>query len=410
MVMNFGKKLITSFAILLTLVLIASGQALAQDDPEVVSASPSSAIQGSYDLDVEIIGSNFGRGAEVQFLEARKGDEYGPEAKGIFVKKVKVMGSSKLIVTIDVVDSPDSYVGDTDIAVFMTRSRKGKGTTLFKVEAKPGQGQGTFTSVWIEAEYYEFDETGTTEPIEYASPYVGPGHPWTWSGERQQFFGQYAYDFDTWYANDLDSIPRLCEVTDSGNPPSGGRYDCFDGAGSAEWNHGGLVSIPLKGIVWHDMTVAKNGRPKEEPGFCSLLNTMGINEEYLEFGATRYSILFSDGCPDAAGACPIKVFTLSYSGDTPAYGEVYLHPFHDLADLDPPLPDIGRMPLTGYVTSDPVMPAEKGELNVFTMDQDLLIGKFSISFYALTNGALVATCETDEYWDSNIRLRTTPVR
>jgi len=53
---------------------------------------------------------------------------------GITVKKVVARGSKKLIATIDVADN--ATVADFDIAVTLSDGRKGKGTTLFKVQVK----------------------------------------------------------------------------------------------------------------------------------------------------------------------------------------------------------------------------------------------------------------------------------
>jgi len=129
--MNFRHILVSLVTVLLLSVLIGTGAASAQDDPVVDSATPSSAIQGTYDLNVEIVGRNFGRGAEVSFHEPYPHPNiYGPLAHGIVVKNVRAKGSTRLIVTLNV--AIDAYVGDTDIQV-LYQGRKGKGTTLFKV-------------------------------------------------------------------------------------------------------------------------------------------------------------------------------------------------------------------------------------------------------------------------------------
>ena len=139
--MNFRISLIAGIMLLPVLGFTGTGLVFAQDDPVVDSATPSSAIQDTYDLVVEIAGSNFGRGAEVRFLETKTEND----ASGIHVKNVKAKGSSKLIVTLDI--DADSYVGATDIEV-MFRGRKGKGTTKFAVQAKPNQTTVTCSEVF----------------------------------------------------------------------------------------------------------------------------------------------------------------------------------------------------------------------------------------------------------------------
>jgi hypothetical protein len=115
---------------LFVLGFLANGNLLAQDDLVVVSlASPSSAIQGTFDLNVEITGENFAKGAKVRFLRPGSVEDWGD----IIVNKVRVKGSGKLTANIDV--TFDSVDVDFDIEVELLGGRKGKGTTLFKVES-----------------------------------------------------------------------------------------------------------------------------------------------------------------------------------------------------------------------------------------------------------------------------------
>jgi hypothetical protein len=96
---------------------------------QVNSANPSSAEQGTVDLDVEISGSGFDRSADVKFFPTGTSDP-----GGINVKKVKVRGSKKIIATIDV--DPEAVVDDFDIEISLLRGRRGRGTTLFSVKKK----------------------------------------------------------------------------------------------------------------------------------------------------------------------------------------------------------------------------------------------------------------------------------
>ncbi len=105
---------------------------------QVNSADPSSAQQGTVDLEVEIKGSGFDNSAAVDFFVTGT-----TNPGGIIVKKVKVRGPKKIIVTIDVDSLAD--VDDFDIVVQLSRGRNGKGTTLFRVLKKGSSGLNTTT-------------------------------------------------------------------------------------------------------------------------------------------------------------------------------------------------------------------------------------------------------------------------
>ena len=93
---------------------------------QVNSADPSSALQGTIDLNVEINGSGFDNSAAVDFFVTGT-----TNPGGITVKKVKVRGPKKIIVTIDVDSLADA--DDFDIEVRLSSGRNGKGTTVFRV-------------------------------------------------------------------------------------------------------------------------------------------------------------------------------------------------------------------------------------------------------------------------------------
>ncbi len=115
------------FLFLLGFAVMATSQA---QDVQVNSADPSSAVQGTIDLDVEIAGSGFDNSAVVDFFVTGT-----TNPGGITVKKVKTRGSKKIIATINVADT--ATVVDFDIEVSLSSGRKGKGTTLFSVKMKP---------------------------------------------------------------------------------------------------------------------------------------------------------------------------------------------------------------------------------------------------------------------------------
>ena len=125
--MNAGRKLWVALFALVVLALGPVGTAWAQ--VKVTAADPSSATQGTTSLDVSISGSGFDSTAQVQFLVTGTAD-----TGGIFVKKVVVRSSRKLVATIDVADT--AVVNKFDIEVTLSGDRKGKGTTLFTVLRK----------------------------------------------------------------------------------------------------------------------------------------------------------------------------------------------------------------------------------------------------------------------------------
>jgi hypothetical protein len=95
----------------------------------VTAADPPSAVQGTLSLDVTVSGSGFDNSAAVKFYVTGT-----TNTGGIVVKNVNVRSSKSLIATIDVTDT--AIVNKFDIEVALTSGRKGKGTTLFSVQAK----------------------------------------------------------------------------------------------------------------------------------------------------------------------------------------------------------------------------------------------------------------------------------
>jgi len=424
---NSSRHLMIAIALLL-LGAAGPGLLLAKGPPTtgditVVSATPDFAEQGEQNKGIVLAGTNFPTYSKIKFPKDDLLCEGVDSDVTLVQEVVKRTSSTTLEFNINVPVTAE--LGYYDICVYETdrfgtlSGRKGKGTTkLFTVKEKGNPNEGVFTPVEITAEIHEVD---VTDAVEYASPYTGETHPWTGSseqlgGKRQSFFEyEGAYNFDFWDDNELFEVPRRCQAGYAGNPPTGGRYDCF-GPDDEVLNHGGLISIPLSCMTWVNVTYSKNGDLIDDQGFCALLDEMSgewsngecVNSDFLEFGATRYSVWFHDGCPNEYGKCPIEVRMLSYSGSggRNSGGNVQLHPFHDLPDR---MPDIGRMPLTGFVYGMPDMEGlDADELNVFTLPQDLRIGKFRISFYAVKNGSLVATCETELPEQVEIRIKTTP--
>jgi hypothetical protein len=103
--------------------------AFANAQVTVTAADPSSAVQGTVELDVAVSGSGFDKTATVKFLVTGT-----TQTGGITVKKVNVRNPKSLIATIAVADT--AVVDKFDIEVALSSGRKGKGTTLFTVQPK----------------------------------------------------------------------------------------------------------------------------------------------------------------------------------------------------------------------------------------------------------------------------------
>jgi hypothetical protein len=112
---------------LLALWLAPFGAAYAQ--VKVTAATPSSTYQGT-SLDVVVSGSGFDRTAKAQYFVSGS-----TNPGGISVTNVKFIDSTSLITTIAVSDT--ATLANFDIQVTLESGRKGKGTTLFAVKAKP---------------------------------------------------------------------------------------------------------------------------------------------------------------------------------------------------------------------------------------------------------------------------------
>jgi hypothetical protein len=126
--MNAWKRITVACLSLLVLGLAPIGAAFAQ--VKVTAATPSSTYQGTTSLDVIVSGSAFDRTAKVQYFVSGTTNPGGITVRGITFKS-----STELVTTIDVADTAD--LTSFDIVVTLDSGRKGKGTTLFSVRAKP---------------------------------------------------------------------------------------------------------------------------------------------------------------------------------------------------------------------------------------------------------------------------------
>jgi hypothetical protein len=126
--MTSWKRIVLACVSLLVMAVAPVGVALAQ--VKVTAATPASAFQGTIALDVVVSGSGFNSSAKVQYFVSGT-----TNPGGITVRKVTFRSSSELVTTIDVAATAD--LASFDIVVSLDSGRKGKGTTLFSVKAKP---------------------------------------------------------------------------------------------------------------------------------------------------------------------------------------------------------------------------------------------------------------------------------
>ena len=128
--MNAWKsKVIACFA----LAVLGLAPAVAAPPVTVSLATPPSAEQGTIALDVVVNGNGFNASARVDYFVTGTNN-----AGGITVRKVVFRNSKELVTTIDVAETAD--LANFDIQVMLDDGRKGKGTSLFKVTVKPGNG------------------------------------------------------------------------------------------------------------------------------------------------------------------------------------------------------------------------------------------------------------------------------
>jgi len=395
---------------------------------KVNSANPPEAEQNTSGLAVTISGSGFdtspGAVTAVNFL-LPCATESCSDSGGVAVTGFSVSSSSEIVATINV--APEAAVEYRDIEVQMTRGRGGKGTTLFKVWSSDGcdrdgdgwsrdnascdssgyagidcddqdpdvqacappGGSGTFTEVNIRVGFFD---PATADLLEDASPWV--------KDATSHEFGDGWINWDNNTLTD-DDLPRPCRVLQvQMNGEGAGRYDCFeDASNGSQWPHGGQVSIPISGMQWQQSPPPRRGWKNPE-----LCDELLFQFDDLTFGATRYQVLFTDGCTDAS--CPMHVSMSSYSGASGDSGVVQLHDFHDLAGY----PDIGRIKIFAIVDQDSIVfpPTSSDELNVFAAPQELEIEQIQVSFESVKSGALVAICETAPGAVSGLEFWTWP--
>jgi len=255
--MKIRQKNILAIPLVLIVSLMVMVNVQAQE-VQVNSADPASAEQATVNLDVTVAGKGFDNSAAVRFLITDTED-----LGGIIVNSVRVRGSKKLIANIDV--GSEAAVDDFDIEVVMLGGRKGKGTTLFAVKAKP--------------------ETLPATEVDNDAGYDLAG-PMT----------------------ELSS--RLCMVSPLQPTTGTGTYECEIGETLT-------LTIAGGGNNWQKEPAGRKGG---DGRYCDHLNSLVS----FDLKPTRYWYK-NFGC--AEGVCEIKIGQWAFRGDTAPWPDA--HPFHD---------------------------------------------------------------------------------
>src|SRR6266576_537115 len=123
--------LISMSAALLFLTLGGAVSSAQAQQIQVTAAVPSSAAQGTINLNVKVTGKGFKNGANAKWFVTGTTDP-----GGVTVNSTTFVNSGELTANITVADT--ATIANFDIAVTNTDGRGGKGTELFAVTAKGG--------------------------------------------------------------------------------------------------------------------------------------------------------------------------------------------------------------------------------------------------------------------------------
>ncbi len=175
--------------LILAVVGTGSPPFLAAQDIVVESADPPAAEQGTVNLDVEIKGSGFERGAAAKFFVS--GTDF-TDPGGITVNSTTFKGRARLIANITVAEG--ATISKFDIQV-QSNGRIGKGIELFQVNAKTNQAVGEEIPVTVtfrDCTGFAFGVGLTDEPC-LADPYDGDGDGSVYFKDRLRSDGMGSY-------------------------------------------------------------------------------------------------------------------------------------------------------------------------------------------------------------------------
>jgi len=145
----------TSILIALCFMLFAMTAVTAQAQIQVTASDPSSAAQGTINLNVKVTGKGFKNGAKAGWFVTGTTDP-----GGITVNSTVFVSSTEVDANITVSDT--AVIANFDIAVTNPDGRGGKGTELFAVTAKGQTSCGTDITNLSISVYKYTDATNTT--------------------------------------------------------------------------------------------------------------------------------------------------------------------------------------------------------------------------------------------------------
>ena len=284
-----------------TFVLIVWAGLVQAQAVTVDSVVPSSAEQGTVGLEVEISGNGFDSSAAVDFFVTGT-----TSPGGITVKSIKVRGSRKIIATIDV--DLAAFVADFDIEVRLSNGRKGKGTTLFKVQAKANAKPSD-----------EYTSTGTG--VQFISPSDVAGFDYHIVGTAE------GEDIIAGSGRDLIE--------------GGGSRDYIYARSNDDVVHGGEGGDILEGGEGNDVLYGEEGEDYLAGGLGTDVLDGGIGFDFLDFSLGRfdgsaYELDVFDGgadldairfgySPEVVGVVvDLALSTYSATADTPDLGIVQI--------------------------------------------------------------------------------------
>lgn len=225
--MNACKRITLACLSLLVLGLAPIGAAFAQ--VKVTAVVPSSAYQGTISLDVTVSGSGFDNSAKVQYFLPGT-----TNPGGITVKKVAFHNSQELVTTLDVADA--AVLANFDIQVTLSNGRKGKGTSLFSVKAKPNDSPPpTYPA---NRAWHAFTSNGVADvPASRLYMYGGSGSDW------------WVVPADLWYYRAYDDQWTLVSPVSTTKPGSRQHEGLSCGAGACVMT-GGSNGVGLVNETW----------------------------------------------------------------------------------------------------------------------------------------------------------------
>jgi hypothetical protein len=232
--------LLASFALIAALgVLPAGGQI------QVQSTSPSSAAQGTINLNITVNGSGFKKGAKAQWFVTGTTDP-----GGVTVNSTTFNSSTQLTANITV--SSTATISGFDVQVTNTDGRTGKGTDLFAVIQSGSSSTIASCSYNVTSILYDTDSNSV--PYQYQSDGLGPYTTFSKGNNSVSSIIQKScsWDLDTTSSSTRGIVVTLAYPDSSGPPPPFvGPQDihgvfhteCFDNSANNNVNFGTMTFV-----------------------------------------------------------------------------------------------------------------------------------------------------------------------